>query len=267
MATIHRTRIAAIGCEEDMLRLCRVMLENVDRYEEPEERPPYTLEELYNAIRQCAAWEESDSCSFLYSMVTPGAYGSSEAGTGKFELCMVEPDLWAAVFAYDSTSLFQPEDWTALHMRCGRMPMFCIHADENFALAKGYLTISNGMVNETWALMAESWLWLFDQYEAGFPPEEILPRLKRLQQMLEMEDWDQSISELLTSCEENLEMIRENPPVTVAALEERRSARDFAGMFEMQAQLADTFLWDSARSAKYLACLEAAGEAWDAGDA
>ena len=145
--------------------------------------------------------------------------------------------------------------------------MFCIHADENFALAKGYLTISNGMVNETWALMAESWLWLFDQYEAGFPPEEILPRLKRLQQMLEMEDWDQSISELLTSCEENLEMIREYPPVTVAALEERRSARDFAGMFEMQAQLADTFLWDSARSAKYLACLEAAGEAWDAGDA
>ena len=68
MATIHRTRIAAIGCEEDMLRLCRVMLENVDRYEEPEERPPYTLEELTmrsdsvlrgrkaTAAASCTAW-------------------------------------------------------------------------------------------------------------------------------------------------------------------------------------------------------------------
>ena len=264
MATLHRTRLVAIGCEEDMQRLCRVMLENVDRYEEPEDRRPYTLEELYDQVRKCAAWEESDSCSFLYNMVTPGAYGSSEAGTGRFELCMFEPDLWAAAFTYDSTSLFQAEDWVALHKRCNRMPLFCIHADENFALAKGYLTISNGMVNETWALMAESWLWLLDQYETGYPPEEILPRLEHLQSVMEQEDWDQTVEELLASCEENLMMIREYPPVTAEAMQQQRESRDFAGLFEMQAQLADTLLWDSARSTKYLACLEAAAEAWAA---
>ena len=62
-------------------------------------------------------------------------------------------------------------------------------------------------------------------------------------------------------------MIRECPPVTAAAMEERRSARDFAGLFEMQAQLADTFLWDSARSAKYLACLETTRETWNSREA
>ena len=55
MATLHRTRLVAIGCEEDMQRLCRVLLENVDRYEEPEDRQPYTLEELYAQVRKCAA--------------------------------------------------------------------------------------------------------------------------------------------------------------------------------------------------------------------
>ena len=47
-------------------------------------------------------------------------------------------------------------------------------------------------------------------------------------------------------------------------MQQQRESRDFAGLFEMQAQLADTLLWDSARSTKYLACLEAAAEAWAA---
>lgn len=262
MATLHRCRIVAIGDEADMLRLTRVMLENIDQYEQPEDRPPYTLEELYEQVKACAAWEESDSCSFLYGMLRPGAYGSSEAGTGRFELSMADQNLWTATFCYDSMSVFQPEDWVALHNRVGRIPMFIIHADENFALDKGYVIISNGAVHETWTQMAESWLWLMEQYEAGYAPEEIPARLRRLESVMEAEDWDQSVSELLGACEENLEMIRSYPAVTSAMLQEKRAARDFAGLFELYAMLADTLLWDSARSEKYLACIELDQTVW-----
>ena len=261
MATLHRCKAVLIGDEADMLRLNRVLLENVDEYEEPEDRQPYTLDELYQRVKEHAEWEEAGS-SFLYSMIRQGAYGTGEPGTGRYAMTMADEGLYAAVFSYDSTTSFQPEDWLALHARTGRIPMFIIHADENFALDKGYLTISNGCVNETWMLMAESWLWLIDQYEAGFTPEEIPARLERLKQAMEVDDWDQSIPELLASCGENLEAIREYPSVTAEAIAQRREAGDFAGMFELQAMLADTFLWDSARAEKYLACIELDSQVW-----
>lgn len=261
MATLHRCKAVLIGNQEDMLRLNRVLLENVDEYEEPEDRAPYTLDEMYQRVQEHAAWEEADA-TFLYSMIRTGAYGTGEPGTGRYTMTMVDDDLYAAVFSYDSTTSFQPEDWLALHGHTGRIPMFIIHADENFALDKGYLTISNGRVNETWMLMAESWLWLIDQYEAGLTPEEIPARLRRLHDAMEVEDWDQSIPELLAACGENLEAIREYPEVTAAEIAQKREARDFAGMFELLAMLADTFLWDSARAEKYLACLELDVQVW-----
>ena len=45
-------------------------------------------------------------------------------------------------------------------------------------------------------------------------------------------------------------------------LQEKRAARDFAGLFELYAMLADTLLWDSARSEKYLACIELDQTVW-----
>ena len=50
--------------------------------------------------------------------------------------------------------------------------------------------------------------------------------------------------------------------MTAAEIAQKREARDFAGMFELLAMLADTFLWDSARAEKYLACLELDAQVW-----
>lgn len=264
MPSLHRCRVAMVGTKADMLRLNRVLLENIDRYEEAEEGPGYTLEDLYRQVHENAAWEEGDTCSFLYGMIARGAFGGAVSGTGRYEMACVAEDLYAAVFTYDSMDNFQQEDWLRLHNACARTPMFVIHADEEFALDKGYLAISNNCVQETWDMMAESWMWLMEQYEAGLTPEEIPVRLEHLQAMMRREDWDQSIDEVLAACEENMTMLAQAEPVTADAIREKREARDFPALFELQAMLADTYLWDVARSARHLACIRMTREVWQA---
>ena len=46
MKELHRARVVAIGSEEDMAAVCRTLLANCDWLEIPDDRPPYSLEEL-----------------------------------------------------------------------------------------------------------------------------------------------------------------------------------------------------------------------------
>lgn len=261
MGSMHRIRVVAIGSEADMVRLNRTLLLNGGWLREPEDRPPYTLAELYAQVRQRAEWETGDS--FLYAMLSGTPFGEAEPGA-RYDLIRADEDLWAACFTYDSAERFQGEDWLRLHNRCDRLPMFALHADADFAGDKGEIIFTNGMMREGWARMAEGWLWLTDQYEAGLSPEEAVRRLERLEKAMAREDWDQSVPELLESCMENLRSVEAAGNVTAAMLEECLARQDYALFLERQAALADTLLWDTARNARYLAVLRQDLDAWRA---
>lgn len=261
MGSLHRIRVVAVGSEADMIRLNRTLLLHGGWLREPEDRPPYTLEELFAQVRQRAEWETGDS--FLYAMLADAPYGEAEPGA-RYDLARVDEDLWAACFAYDSAARFQGEDWLQLHNRCDQVPMFALQADQDFAGDKGEIIFTNGTMRERWERMAEGWLWLIDQYEAGLSPEEAVRRLERLERAMAREDWDQSIPELLESCMENLRRMEQAGRVTAGAMDDCLARRDYLGCLERQAALADTFLWDVARNARNLAVLRQDLDAWNA---
>lgn len=261
MGSLHRIRVVAVGSEADMLRLNRTLLANGGWLHDPEDRPPYTLEELYAQVRQRAGWESGGSDAFLYSMVADTPYGEAEPGA-RYDMLQVDGDLWAACFTYDSGARFQGEDWLQLHLRCDRLPLFVLHADQSFAGDKGYVMLTNGALRENWDRMAEGWLWLIDQYEEGLSPEEAVRRLEEVQRAMAREDWDQSVPELLESCMANLRAIEAEGAVTAQRLAERLERQDYAGCFELQAALADALLWDTARNARHLAVLRQDLDAW-----
>ena len=54
MKELHRARVVAIGSEEDMAAVCRTLLANCDWLEIPDDRPPYSLEELRQQVKKHA---------------------------------------------------------------------------------------------------------------------------------------------------------------------------------------------------------------------
>lgn len=266
MPNLHRARVVAIGTEADMIRLNRALLNNLDALEEPEDSPAPTLEELYHQVQHTAQYEGSQDSTFLYSMIAANPFGDAEDESCRYIMRKEPCGLYTACFAYEGETAFQAEDWLALHMQCGRLPMLALRASWDFALDKGMVIISGGHIHDNWDRMAESWLWLLHQYEFGYPPEEAVARLKKLEATLEREDFDMSIAELLESCVENLEYLGNTSDITHESLLDARDQKDFALLFEMIARIGETALWETEHNARWIACLEAVQEAWQEAD-
>lgn len=265
MAGLFRSRVTAIGTEEDMLRLNRMLLRNHGCEEDnPDDAPPLTLEGMVEKIRQLAQWEGAGEDGFLYEMVTPRPYGEADPAESRYILRREACGLWTASFVYEGAEPFQPEDWLSLHTRCGRIPMLALHASWDFAQAKGLTIFTGGQTLENWDRMAECWLWLIAQYECGYPPEEAVRRLEKLNVTLEREDFDLSMEELLESCMDNLRRVEDVSDVTAETLAATARAKDFMALFEMQARVAETALWETEHNAKWLANLEVILDAWRA---
>ena len=140
--------------------------------------------------------------------------------------------------------------------------MLALRAGWDFARDKGLMIFTGGQAIENWDRMAECWLWLLHQYEYGYPPEEAVERLCKLEATLEREDFDLSIAQLLEACVENLQQLGQAADVTAECLDAARKARDFQGLFEQEARLAECALWETEHSARWIACLESVQRAW-----
>ena len=76
MKELHRARVVAIGSEEDMAAVCRTLLANCDWLEIPDDRPPYSLEELRQQVKQHAEELGGEESGFYYGMVARYTYGT-----------------------------------------------------------------------------------------------------------------------------------------------------------------------------------------------
>ena len=140
MKELHRARVVAIGSEEDMAAVCRTLLANCDWLEIPDDRPPYSLEELRQQVKKHAEELGGEESGFYYGMVARYTYGDADNRTCRFDIARQPSGLWTACFHYDGETPFQSEDWLYLHEHAGRVPMLAIHAcadGGNLVLADG----------------------------------------------------------------------------------------------------------------------------------
>lgn len=269
MATLHRARVCAIGSEEDMIRLCTQLLANVDALPEEDERPAYKLDELRGEIIAYTHQYAGELETFMYSMISGMRFGDAEQGSCRLNIRREPCGLWTACFAYDSASAFQTHEWLDLHKKCGNILMVAQRASWDFGLDKGEIIFTGGGMLDNWDSMLECWLWLIPQYECGYPPEEAVRRLHKLQGTMEREDSDLTVDELLKSCMDNLNAIAmsvEDSEQVAQRLAHCRETRDFMGLLEVQHMVAESVLWETDHNAKWLACLESVREAWLAGE-
>ena len=253
--TRYYARIAAVGSEADMRRLCQAMLHNAgwdgDLPGEPDA--------LAGVVSRCAAEEAGPDCGFLYEMVTRRAYGSAEEDSCRFTVRREDCGLWTALFSYESAAPFQPEDWLRLHAQSGRVPMLVLRASDDFDRAKGLLVLSGGYAQEDWSRMAECWLWLTTRYGER-DPEEALLRLRRLARLLEDEEEDLTVPALLRRCADMTHKLRDQA-ADPDALRERLALaareRDYQTMFTLHCVAAQSALWEIDRADHWLRCLSA----------
>lgn len=265
MPTLYRARVTAVGDEADMIRLCRALLRSCDWLQEPDDRPPYTLNELREQVRERARQECGGSCEFYYGMVAPRVFGQAQDDTCRLTLRQKDCGLWTATFAYDSDEPFQPEDWLKLHRACDRLPMLALRACEDYARDKGMVIYSGGMMRESWERMDQCWLYLMAQYECGYPPEEAVRQLAKLEKILTLEDSETTVAALLRGCADHLRAVAErtsDPALLTEEMARCRESRDYEGLFALQCHVAETDLWETEHNARFLACLEAVEEAW-----
>lgn len=116
MKELHRARVVAIGSEEDMAAVCRTLLANCDWLEIPDDRPPYSLEELRQQVKQHAEELGGEESGFYYGMVARYTYGDADNRTCRFDIARQPSGLWTACFHYDGETPFQSEDWLYLHV-------------------------------------------------------------------------------------------------------------------------------------------------------
>ena len=251
-----------------MMTLCRALLENRSWLPTPaEDEPAPTLEQLLALVRRHAGKEGGADCTFFYDMVAARPYGAAVASTCQLEVKKHPCGVWTACFCYGGDTPFQEEDWLRLHRQCGCVPMVAMYADWDFGLEKGMKRFVGGKVGDDWARMGETWMWLMAGYEDGYPPEESILRLKKLQATLEREDFDLSIDELLTACIDNLTALdaeTADAAALAAQLQRCREERDFTELLRLYLRIAETALWESAHIDRWLANLTADREAWRA---
>jgi hypothetical protein len=74
MATFNRARVCTLGTQEDMVRLCRLLLDHCQWFdEEDDDHPDLTLEQLIALIGKHARLEGGDESTFCYPMVAAPA--------------------------------------------------------------------------------------------------------------------------------------------------------------------------------------------------
>ncbi len=264
--SLNRARVCTLGTQEDMLRLCQLLMDHADWFDEPENNTPdLTLEKLTALIAKHARQEGGEGCQFHYPMVAAHAYGDAVASTCKMTLRLPPTGLYLALFAYDSETHFQHEDWLSLHRELKMLPMMALYANDDFGLEKGAKLFAGGRVGDDWDRMGETFLYLIAQYEAGFPPEEAVARLRKLRKTLEREDFDMSIGELLGSCIDHLSGLDEDTAdaeALVAEMADMRARKDYESLFQTYLMLIEAELWDIPHVEKHLACLQSAYDAW-----
>lgn len=269
MATLHRTRVVALGSEEDMIRLCQVMLMNSTWTEDEEDvqsRLRMPLAELQQRVKTYAQQEGGVGCEFCYGMLGSRLYGQADPLSCRLTIRQEACGLWTAAFACDSDEPFQQEDWLQLHMRCGRLPMLALRASEDFARARGMLIFTGGHVVENWEHMDECWLYLMRRYECGLPPEEAVEDLRRLENVLMQEDSELTIAELLEICKAHLQDVADHtadPDMLRAMMAQCRENKDYEGLFVLQCRIAEAALWETDHNSLWLANLTAVAEAWE----
>jgi len=266
MSTLNRARVCTLGTQEDMIRLCRLMLDHCQWFDEEEaDKPDLTLEQLLTLIGKFSRQEGSEDCGFYYPMITAHPYGDAVASTCRLEIRRHSTGLYLALFSYDSETPFQHEDWLALHREIKMLPMMALYANDDFGLEKGMKLFVGGRVGDDWDRMGEAFLYLIANYEEGYPPEEAVSRLRKLRKTLEREDFDLSIGGLLRSCMENLESLDEDvsdAEALAADMQTFRQEKDFESLFHLYMRLIEAELWDIQHVDRHLACLEATYDAW-----
>lgn len=265
MSNLYRTRVCAIGSEEDIRVLLIRMLENFGVYEEPEDRSPYTRAELEAWVRREAGENGGPGDTFLYEMIAPLCYGDAEPGTCRLTVQEHASGRWTACFAYDSQHSFQPHEWLDLHNHAGRMLMTALRASDDFLLDKGEVIFTGGSVLDNWNQMTECWLFLIEQYECGLPPQDAVRHLKRLERILEEEEYDAGIEEILLSCKhliQSLMMTEEDAAELKTAMAACMARGDFERLYEFEYAIVESVLWETEHHNKYLACLDTVLDAW-----
>ena len=266
MSTLNRARVCTLGTQEDMIRLCRLMLDHCQWFDEEEaDKPDLTLEQLLTLIGKFSRQEGSEDCGFYYPMITAHPYGDAVASTCRLEIRRHSTGLYLALFSYDSETPFQHEDWLALHREIKMLPMMALYANDDFGLEKGMKLFVGGRVGDDWDRMGEAFLYLIANYEEGYPPEEAVSRLRKLRKTLEREDFDLSIGGLLRGCMENLESLDEDvsdAEAVAADMQTFRQEKDYESLFHLYMRLIEAELWDIQHVDRHLACLEATYDAW-----
>ncbi len=266
MATRNRARVCTLGTQEDMIRLCRLLLDHCQWFDEPENnQPDLSLDQLIALIAKHARLEGGDESSFCYLMVAAHPYGDAIADTCRLSIRRHPTGLYLALFAYDSDTPFQPEDWVSLHREVKMLPMMALYANDDFGLEKGAKLFAGGHVHDDWTYMGEAFMYLIAGYEEGYPPEEAVLRLRKLRKTLEREDFDTSIGGLLTGCIENLSALVEDvsdAEALAADMQQFRQEKDYESLFTLYMRLIEAELWDIQHVDRHLACLEAVRDAW-----
>ena len=253
MGVIHHARIAVVGSESDIRQLCRALLQNTGY----EGDLPDATDALTEAVHRYAGEEGGPDCGFLYEMVTRRAYGDAEEDTCRFTVRREPCGWWTALFAYESVTPFQPEDWLRLHVQCGRLPMLAMRACEDFDRDKGLLVFSGGYVQEEWSRMEACWLWLVTRY-GDDDPEDALRRLTRLARLLDDEEDELTVPTLLEKCGRFLQSLHDRTRDAEALREQMAQAldrRDYRMLFALQCAVAESALWEADRTEHWQGCL------------
>ena len=266
MANLNRARVCILGTQEDMIRLCRLLLDNCQWFDEPEDnQPSLTLEQLTALIAKHARMEGTNDSTFFYPMVSAHPYGDAITATCRLTIRRHPTGLYLALFAYDSETPFQHEDWVNLHRQMKMLPMMAIYANDDFGLEKGMKIFAGGRVGDDWDRMGEAFLFLIANYEEGFPPDEAVARLRKLRKTLEREDFDLTIGGILQGCIENLVSLQEDvsdPEALMSDMQTFRQEKDYESLFNLYLRLIEAELWDIQHVDRHLACLEATYNAW-----
>lgn len=266
MATLNRARVCTLGTQEDMIRLCRTLLDNCQWFDEPEDdKPGLSLEQLTVLIAKHARLEGTGESTFCYPMVTVRPYGDAITSTCRLSIRKHPCGLYLALFAYDSETPFQHEDWLNLHRQLKLLPMLALYANNDFGLEKGMKIFAGGRVGDDWDRMGEAFMYLIAGYEEGYPPEESVARLRKLRKTLEREDFDLTIGGILRGCIENLTELEadvSDVEALSADMQRFRQEKDYESLFQLYLRLIESELWDIQHVDRHLACLEAAYDAW-----
>ena len=267
MANYH-IRVCAVGSKDEIGDLLRCMLRSCGELNEDPDglEPPLSQTELLRRISELTDHDSGNREGFLYEMVAPEPFGSADGGSSLFNVREEPCGEWSACFDYHSRDAFQPDDWLRLHERCGRLQLAAQYACDDFSREKGCSLISGGQVLDDWSRMAEVWFWLAWQYTGGEGPEGAVEQLTKIGRALRQEDFDLGPDELIASCEEILRRLVEQTAVPAqlrAQLDAARQRGDWGEIGSVRTIVAESVLWEADHSPKWLACLEAAREAWD----